>query len=142
MIYEEAAFEYTTAEKKPLPDADHQTIARALEDFDDPEVNYIDAATRRLKRRRALINATREDPPDPAAMIFGPIISLDDPWGTPFQFVVKPDGTLTATSAGADKTPDTADDITSAIARKRQKLPHPSDPGHAEALKPKEKKKS
>ena len=142
MIYEEAAYEYAKAEKTPLPGTDHQRIARTLEVFEDPTVNYIEAATRRLKRRGAFINATRELPPDPASMIFGPIISLDDPWGTPYQLVVNPDGTLTATSAGADKTPGTADDVTSAMARKRQKLPHPSDPGHAEALKPKEKKKS
>lgn len=141
MIYEEAAYEYTKAEETPLPTSDHQAIARVLEAFEDPTVNYIDAAQRRLKRRSARLLATREDSPNPALIHFGPLISLDDPWGTPFQFTPSTKGILTATSAGADKTHGTSDDITSAAARKRQKLPHPSDPGHAEALKPKKKKK-
>ena len=126
MIYEEAAYEYNKADEPPLPESDHQAIARALEAFEDPNVNYLDAAERRLKRRSAYLSATREDPPE--MMQLGKVISFDDPWGSPFQFVVAPNGDLTVTSLGPDKTLDTSDDVTSDLARKRQKLPRPSTP--------------
>ena len=126
MIYEEAVYDYNLSEETPLPQTDHQTIARALEVFEDFTKNYLDSAKNRLKRKEVYLIVTREEPEENAQ--FGPIISLDDPWGTPFQFTVNPDKTLTAISAGADQTFNTADDVTSAAAREIQNLPHPSSP--------------